>query len=69
MLLQAASPRVVIASRASRTRTDTKAAETFNALLGNRVVIDLPETFEADDADAAGAKLIAEVQRLIGNRV
>jgi anti-sigma B factor antagonist len=69
MLLQAASPRVVVVATALRTRTDTKAAETFNALLGNRVVIDLPETFAADDADAAGAKLIADVQRLIGTRV
>jgi anti-sigma B factor antagonist len=69
MLLQAASPRVVIVATAFRTRRDTKVAETFNALLGNRVVIDLPDTFAADDADAAGAKLIAEMQRLIGNRV
>jgi len=69
MLLQAASPRAVIVPTALRTRTDTKAAQTFNALLGNRVVIDLPETFAADDADAAGAKLIADVQRLIGNPV
>ena len=69
MLLQAASPRAVIVPTALRTRTDTKAAQTFNALLGNRVVIDLPETFAADDADAAGAKLFAEVQRLIGSRV
>lgn len=69
MLLQAAGPRVVIVATALRARTDTKAAETFNALLGNRVVIDLPDSFAADDADAAGAKLIAEVQRLIGSRV
>jgi anti-sigma B factor antagonist len=69
MLLQAASPRAVIVATALRTRTDTKAAQTFNALLGNRVVIDLPETFAADDADAAGGKLIADVQRLIGNPV
>src|SRR5262245_20760047 len=69
ILLQAASPRVVIVADALRTRTDTKAAATFNALLGNRVIIDLPETFAADDADAAGAKLIGDVQRLIGERV
>lgn len=69
MLLQAASPRVVIVATALRARTDTKTAATFNALLGNRVAIDLPETFAADDADAAGAKLIADVQRLIGDRV
>ena len=69
MLLQAASPRVVVVATALRTGTDTKAAATFSALLGNRVVIDLPETFAADDADAAGAKLIADVQRLIGDRV
>ncbi len=69
MLLEAASPRVVIVATPLRTRKDTRAAERFNVLLGNRVVIDLPETFAADDADAAGAKLIAEVQRLIGNRV
>jgi hypothetical protein len=60
---------VVIVATPLRTRKDTRAAERFNVLLGNRVVIDLPETFAADDADAAGAKLIAEVQRLIGNRV
>src|SRR5262245_19303980 len=69
ILLQAASPSVVIVATALRTRTDTKAAETFNALLGNRVVIDLPEIFASDEADAAGAKLIADVQRLIGERV
>src|SRR5262249_58595997 len=69
MLLQAASPRVVIVATAFRTRIDTKAAETFNTLLGDRVVIDVPETFASDDADAAGAKLFAEVQRLIGTRV
>ena len=69
MLLQATSPKVVIVATTLRARTDTKTAETFNALLGNRVAIDLSETFAADDADAAGAKLIADVQRLIGNRV
>ncbi|HEU5256852.1 MAG TPA: STAS domain-containing protein [Vicinamibacterales bacterium] len=69
MLMQAASPRVVIVATAFRTNRDTKAAETFNALLSDRVVIDLPETFASDDAGAAGAKLFAEVQRLIGSRV
>ena len=69
ILLQAASPRVVIVATAFRKSRDTKAAERFNALLGDRVVIDLPETFASDDADAAGAKLFAEVQRLIGSRV
>lgn len=69
MLLQAASPRVVIVAAAFRTNRDTKIAETFNALLSDRVVIDLPETFASDDAGAAGAKLFAEVQRLIGSRV
>jgi anti-anti-sigma factor len=66
MLLQAASPRVVIVASPLKIRTDTKAAETFNGLLANRAVIDLPATFAVDDADAAGAKLIAEVRRLIG---
>jgi anti-sigma B factor antagonist len=65
MLLQAASPRVVIVATALRTSRDTKAAEMFNALLDNRVTIDLPDTFASDDADAAGAKLFAEVQRLM----
>ena len=69
MLLQAASPRVVIVGTVFRRSRDTKAAETFNALIADRVVIDLPETFASDDADAAGAKLFAEVQRLIGSRV
>jgi hypothetical protein len=69
MLLQAASPRVVVVATAFRTNRDTKPAETFNALLNDRVVIDLPETFASDDAGAAGAKLLAEVQRLIGSRV
>jgi anti-sigma B factor antagonist len=69
ILLQAANPRVVIVATAFRKSGDTKAAERFNALLGDRVVIDLPETFASDDADAAGAKLFAEVQRLIGSRV
>ena len=69
MLLQAASPRVVIVATALRTIRDTKAAEAFNALLSGRVTIDLPETFASDDADAAGAKLFAEVHRLIGSGV
>lgn len=69
MQLQAASPKVVIVATAFRTSRETKAAETFNALLRDRVVIDLPETFASDDADAAGARLFADVQRLIGSRV
>ena len=69
MLLQASSPKVVIVATAFRTSRDTKTAETFNALLGDRVVIDLPDAFASDDADAAGAKLFAEVQRQIGSRV
>jgi CheY-like chemotaxis protein len=69
MLLQATNPRVVIVATAFRTSRNTKAAETFNALLGDQVVIDLPETFASDDADASGAQLFAEVQRLIGSRV
>lgn len=69
ILLQAANPRVVIVGATFRTNTETRIAETFNALLGDRVVIDLPETFASDDADAAGTALLAEVQRLIGSRL
>ena len=69
MLLQAASPRAVIVATAFRTSRVTKAAETFNALLADRVVIELPDSFASDDADAAAAKLFADVQRLIGSRV
>lgn len=68
MLLQAANPRMVIVATTFKTHRDTKIAETFNALLDNRIVIDLPDTFASDDADAAGAKLFAEVQRLIESR-
>jgi anti-sigma B factor antagonist len=68
MLLQAASPRVVIVATTFKANRDTTIAETFNALLVNRAVIDLPDDFASADADAAGAKLFAEVQRLIASR-
>jgi anti-sigma B factor antagonist len=69
MLLQAASPKVVVVATAIRAAGDTKAPETFKALLADRAVVELPDSFASEDADTAAARVFDEVQRLIGSPV
>jgi anti-sigma B factor antagonist len=68
MMLQAARPKVVIVGAAVRTARAPGATAQLNRLLDERAFIELPETFSADNPDAAGAALFAEVDRLMTAR-
>jgi anti-sigma B factor antagonist len=67
MLLQAASPKVVIVGAALRATRDTRTADSFNRLLDERPFIELPETFSSDDPGAAGADVFEQVKRLMAD--
>ena len=66
-LLIATRPKAIVISRDLRSSRETRAASAFNERADALPVIELPPDFSTDDAGHAGAGLLAEVRKLVGN--
>jgi len=65
VLLQASKPKLVVIGADLRAMRGTRAADTFNALVGSVPLVELPADFSHREAGDAGSRLLDQVRAVI----